>query len=765
MHATARALAIRAAHSKPLKGPHTSDIVKIENATFFKEHPSSTGDSSSNPPIFKNLKFHLEATQRKDVGQPVKNYPHWAVIGTNPTPFLNVLKGDYICDPPNARTYPYLSSKEVRRRDPRLAIPSRAIQYVGFNSSSGGGLSAPGGVRGAYLSARYESRREETDWSVSQYLRGQTELNPSEELAEIGQDEELFTKVVQDLRLENLLDMPVSNLSNGQTRRSRIAKALLNRPEVLLLDEPFMGLDPPTLVTLSPILKEMAIRSSPIVVLGLRPQDPIPDWITHLLILGKDNTVAFALEKQRALYSLYCWARAERDHKVSEDDKSMARALTQAFGPPPFEIASFLTRDGIKPYKAVEEAWKVMKVRRGDEIGPQKRSDLNGMTRRVFNTARETPENKRTTLDWMRVTSLLSPKAFNFLRDAAETSATSPASNTLPAASSKSETTVSPQSQAITPKKSRSTSPTEPLMQLTDITLKYGDKVILGHAPPQPGHKTPGLHLTISRGTRLLLLGPNGSGKTTLLSLLTSDHPQSYSLSIKFFGRMRLPSPGKPGLSLWEIQSRIGHSSPEVHGFYPRGHSVRQVLESAWAETWGSKAEMTADRSKMVDHFLRVWAGELRQTTSKTNDSKGSSSLDWASDKDNHPAFGRLPFGTQRLLLLLRAIIKQPDIIILDEAFSGLPTEVRDKALGWLEKGDASLKTKIDDGVKFAGLTERQALVVVSHVREEVPDCVDEYVRLPSEEEAVENQKTVLIGKSERGYIKSAEGWNWVWGL
>ena len=64
--------------------------------------------------------------------------------------------------------------------------------------------------------------------------------------------------------------------------------------------------------------------------------------------------------------------------------------------------------------------------------------------------------------------------------------------------------------------------------------------------------------------------------------------------------------------------------------------------------------------------------------------------LDWAEDSHNH-VFGVLPFGTQRLLLLLRAIIKQPDILILDEAFSGLSAEARDKAMSWLEFGETRL--------------------------------------------------------------------------
>ena len=214
------------------------NLIQITNGTFYRQHPGLE-DRANATALFQNLHFTLPAKPLLRHDDGAAKQQHWAVIGVNGiTTFLELLRGTHLCLPPTARSYPYLASDELEAKGHWLMTPSRAIQYVGFNTGKAQTLGS--GTRGAYLSARYESRREETDWSVLQYLKGETELNPSDEqLGQHVQDEAHLCQVMKDLRLEKMASMPVSNLSNGQTRCARIAKALLSKPELLLLDEPF----------------------------------------------------------------------------------------------------------------------------------------------------------------------------------------------------------------------------------------------------------------------------------------------------------------------------------------------------------------------------------------------------------------------------------------------------------------------------------------------------------------------------------------------
>ncbi|EEP79868.1 conserved hypothetical protein [Uncinocarpus reesii 1704] len=669
-------------------------LVQITRATFYREYPTPELPQKGNLPIYPDLSFILPSKASSP-----KELQHWAIVGSSgKAKFLDVLRGRYICIPPAARSYPYLATEEIDGKDHRLRFPGFAIKHVGFN---GDAKRASGGVRGAYLSARYESLREETDFTVLQYLRGETELNPLDEGSKVDQD--VLDRVIHDLKLEALVDMPVANLSNGQTRRARIAKALLDGPELLLLDEPFMGLDPPTVQSLSPLLYNLAAASNPRIIMTLRPQDPVPAWITHLVILGDEDTVALQGVRSEVYRQLHIW-RAVSDRATS----------------------------------STPEHGKVALLPRS----PQEDTFYKGLT--------STEQAIYDHAESLRANGLFEP-SLSILNDF----------GLVAAKAEESKVSTRPASYG------------EPIIEMDGVRVSYGDKVVLGDwRQSVNGQTKPGFHWTVRRGQRWGVFGLNGSGKTTLVSLITSDHPQAYALPIKFFGRSRLPEPGKAGISVFDLQKRIGHSSPEIHAFFPRRLSIRASLESAWADTFLAKPQLDQERDRDVDSALKFFEADLNPDFMPR--SARARNMGWTTST----SFSSLSMAQQRLLLFLRAVVHKPELVVLDEPFAGMSPSLRDKCLHFLEVGETTAASSGSrrvkgcdlwhlpaDGseheIRHTGLSEEQTLIVISHVKEEVPDIVSHWMVLPSQAGGDLNLRMGML--KENQCLASNEVWERIW--
>lgn len=710
-------------------------IIRIANGIFYRHHPnSSLAATAPNPALFENLNFELPSFASKN--------EHWSILGpssSGKTTFLQILNGNHLAIPPKARSFPYLESEEIEQKDHHLRNPERAIKRVGFDGEQGIGGQAP---QSAYLSARYESRRENTDFSVLDYLQGNTELNPSQDPNGNGINAASLERVIKDLRLGDLVDMPVSNLSNGQTRRARIARALLGKPEVLLLDEPFMGLDPPTLLSLSPMLKGLAEANAPRLVLSLRPQDPIPEWITHLVYLKGNCQIAFQGPKPDVLEQLKEYVASVKNGVVEPDVSMPLYSM--------LEVGRSLTAKGI--VDSVPFLSKQSYITAG-EIDAQSTTpeELNRGER-----SKQTVEDKLGQITSKEDKSIL---------------------GMTPPTSGGETTTLSRDGYPL--KDQQAPEIGDPLIEMEGASISYGSKRVLGHWKQEvDGESRDGMWWSVRRGERWGIFGPNGSGKTTILSLICSDHPQTYSLPIRLFGRSRLPEPGQPGISIFDIQARIGHSSPEIHNHIPRSLTLRQVLENAWSETFRGVPKLDAPANDKINACLRWFEPDFRPGVATTRiESDSASRPSWADDL----LFGGLPFSGQRVALFLRAIVKQPDLVILDEPFSGMDDGVRDRCLLFLAHGetkilsgqDGSRKVKAQQPriiesaisragmVKVGGLTKDQALICISHVREEIPGSIREWIRLPEANTGEPARFGRLDGPIEGDYRR----WNEIWGM
>jgi molybdate transport system ATP-binding protein len=213
--------------------------------------------------------------------------------------------------------------------------------------------------------------------------------------------------------------------------------------------------------------------------------------------------------------------------------------------------------------------------------------------------------------------------------------------------------------------------------EMRDVCVRYGKRTIIEH-----------FDWTVARGDRWLLTGANGSGKSTLLSLVCADNPQAYANRLYVFDRRR-----GGGESIWDIKRRIGYLSPEIHLYYNEVQNCLQTVCSGYFDTIGLFRVCTAEQSR------------------KALDRMAALGIQHLADRP----FRAVSFGEQRLVMLARALIRDPEMLILDEPLHGLDCTNRRRAQNLIE-------TLITD--------KERTLVYVTHYPSETGNFVSKMLNL-----------------------------------
>lgn len=215
----------------------------------------------------------------------------------------------------------------------------------------------------------------------------------------------------------------------------------------------------------------------------------------------------------------------------------------------------------------------------------------------------------------------------------------------------------------------------ETLFDLEHVHVRYGSAMIIND-----------LTWRVKKGEHWVVMGPNGAGKSTLLALLSADHPQMYSNDITLFGK----KPGA-GLDIWKHKAQIGFFSPELATQYREKLNISDVLCTGFTTGLGLFTPPSwEERAK-----AKNWLHEL-----------GFS--------DAERPFDSLSATERRLVLIARAAIRPPKVLILDEPTQGM---------------DAGFRERLFDLLEF--LSSETTIVLVTHYDAEWPKCMTNVLRMP----------------------------------
>ena len=215
------------------------------------------------------------------------------------------------------------------------------------------------------------------------------------------------------------------------------------------------------------------------------------------------------------------------------------------------------------------------------------------------------------------------------------------------------------------------------VIKMNKVCIRYGERTILKD-----------LDWTVKNGERWALSGQNGAGKSTLLSLVCADNPQSYACDIALFGYNR-----GSGESIWDIKKHIGYVSPELHRSYQRDMPAIRIVASGLMDSVGLYVKPREEDYDVCRFWMSVFGLEGLEER----------------------GFLKLSSGEQRLVLLARAFVKDPELLILDEPLHGL---------------DNKNRRLVKEVINAFCRRKNKTMIMVSHYKEELPECIDHSIFL-----------------------------------
>ena len=217
----------------------------------------------------------------------------------------------------------------------------------------------------------------------------------------------------------------------------------------------------------------------------------------------------------------------------------------------------------------------------------------------------------------------------------------------------------------------------EEVVRMRRVSIRYGERTILRD-----------LDWVVRNGERWALSGDNGSGKSTLLSLVCADNPQSYACDITLFDR-----PRGSGETIWDIKRHIGYVSPEMHRAYKKDLPAVHIVASGLKDSVGLYVRPSEEEYERCRWWMDIFGiGQLHDRT-----------------------FMSLSSGEQRLVLLARAFVKDPQLLILDEPLHGL---------------DDTNRQMVKDIIEAFCRRRDKTLIMVTHYQEELPPCITHHLTL-----------------------------------